>query len=473
MDFRLSESEREKRLKSSGWRMLDEYTNVRTKSRFQCIKCGDIFTSSFSKVTTRHKKCQCQNIQEFGQRKYLEWFTEAKKRNGTLVTPHFIGNGKTRYLWMCEFGHQWESTPASVIGNRSWCPICSGQKPRTFEELQEISTKRGGRVLSTEYKGTEDFKYKFECSRGHVFENRFRHVVDRGQWCPICSKGTKSEELVRTSLQQIFQVDFNKNRPMWLRNSRNRQMELDGYNDELKLGFEYQGIQHFEDKSFFSGNQSSSLLDKQKILRQRIEDDQRKVELCKEHGVGLFILTCKCDPSSFLSEIKKQSVELGIDVELYNFNEPIDFSKSYIRDDRLEDLRKTLSEKHIQLLSNKWISTDTKYECLCEVCGHHWFSKGNSFFNRRRVSGCKKCSMRELTSKQKLDINVLQEYADKFGGKVLSREYVRRNHVYEFECKEGHVFKSNFNNMVYRNQFCSICEGRKKIIKSTGFLIIP
>jgi len=69
--------------------------------------------------------------------------------------------------------------------------------------------------------------------------------------------------------------------------------------------------------------------------------------------------------------------------------------------------------------------------------------------------------MNALLNNQKLHMNVLIEYAEKFEGTVLSNEYVRRNHVYEFKCKEGHVFKSNFNNMVYRNQFCPICEGRQ------------
>ena len=49
-------------------------------------------------------------------------------------------------------------------------------------------------------------------------------------------------------------------------------MELDGYSEKLKIGFEYQGKQHFK-LTYYSKNQ--------KILKERILDDKLKARICK------------------------------------------------------------------------------------------------------------------------------------------------------------------------------------------------
>ena len=60
-------------------------------------------------------------------------------------------------------------------------------------------------------------------------------MVGRGQWCPTCNKGSKSEELARVAFQHAFHASFPKKRPKWLRNDRGRQMELDGFAEELGI----------------------------------------------------------------------------------------------------------------------------------------------------------------------------------------------------------------------------------------------
>jgi hypothetical protein len=238
-------------------------------------------------------------------------------------------------------------------------------------------------------------------------------------------------------------------------------MELDGFNKNLKIGFEYQGEQHFRsDGLFFDKNLSNE--EREKILEIRISDDKIKMELCKKNNVKLFILTYEDAPDDFQKIIEKQATEYGIQIDKYNFTSPIDFEKSYIREDRLDELKSLLSRKKIRVLSNKWIATDTKYKLKCEICDYEWSALGNAFFNTRRVAGCRRCAHKKNIEGQKLGIEVLSDYAKKFDGKVLSKIYVRRNHEYEFKCKEGHRFKKNFNNMVYRKQFCPECEGLRQ-----------
>ncbi len=65
-------------------------------------------------------------------------------------------------------------------------------------------------------------------------------------------------------------------RPKWLEG-----LEIDIYISGLELGFEYQGIQHYEPVEHWGGLEQ---------LEKQQRNDRRKKELCEEHGVDLVIV---------------------------------------------------------------------------------------------------------------------------------------------------------------------------------------
>jgi hypothetical protein len=340
---------------------------------------------------------------------------------------------------------------ATVQSKGAGCKTCRYRKIRehhvlTLKDVQDVVEMRGGEVLSTEYMNV-DTSMDFECSKGHKFTNRFSHIK-KGQWCPTCNKGSKSEEIARTTFEQLFNYPFPKVRPKWLRNDRGYQMEIDGYCKELKIGFEYQGIQHFS-KQIFGGN-----------LDQRITDDNRKAELCKNNDVNLFILTHEMPYEDFPMEIAKQASAFGLQMPSGWEDIQVNIFEAYIREDRIEELREMLGKRLIEVLSPKYLGSQEYVELRCLKCRHIWKAKGNAFFNSRKTAGCDKCARRRAGLLNKLSLNDLKVFALQNDGEVISTEYVKRNYWYEWKCKEGHIFEGNFNNMVFRKQFCPICEGR-------------
>jgi hypothetical protein len=368
----------------------------------------------------------------------------ARSKGGRFLSSEYKDN-RSKLVWECQEGHTWESSASSVVTQGTWCPICAGNLPKSLESLREVAEARGGKLLSQKYTNVEGI-YEFECSKGHKFSNRYSHVVNRGQWCPTCNKGSKSEELARVAFQHVFGSPFPKKRPKWLRNDRNRQMELDGYAEEIGIAFEYQGIQHFS-RSYFGTN-----------VQQRIIDDKKKQDLCNKQNVRLFYLTHEMPLTSFLEEIKKQCIAFGIEISYLNFNPTVDFDKAYIRDDRLEKLVSLLDKKNIDVLSTKWIGTKDLYKFHCRICNNEWEARGTSFFNSRRIAGCDRCARARYGESRVLGIEVLQNFASAHGGECLSTEYIKRNFTYEWKCKVGHLFTGNFNNMKFRNKFCPRCE---------------
>jgi len=142
--------------------------------------------------------------------------------------------------------------------------------------------------------------YDFECCRGHQYSNQYKHVVGRGQWCPACNKGSKSEELARVAFEHVIGMPFPKKRPGWLRNDRGNQMELYGFAEDIGIAFEYQGIQHFT-KSLFG-----------RSVDQRIKNDEKNLQLCKNHRVRLFYLAHEMVYQDFAEEIERQYLAFEI-----------------------------------------------------------------------------------------------------------------------------------------------------------------
>lgn len=107
----------------------------------------------------------------------------------------------------------------------------------------------------------------------------------------IAAKGYMGEETCRQVLQDIFKDKFPKARPGFLQG-----LELDCYNERLKIAVEYNGPQHYEFTAKFHKT-SQDLIDQQ--LR-----DSKKRELCEKHGIRLisvsFVLTDYVEIKNFI-----------------------------------------------------------------------------------------------------------------------------------------------------------------------------
>jgi hypothetical protein len=91
--------------------------------------------------------------------------------------------------------------------------------------------------------------------------------------------------------EEVFNVKFLKKRPKWLINDKGNRMELDGYNEDLRIAFEYQGRQHFEIVSHFK--------DTKKDFAKRQKHDKIKKEICLEKNILLLCPTYELDEKDY------------------------------------------------------------------------------------------------------------------------------------------------------------------------------
>jgi hypothetical protein len=90
---------------------------------------------------------------------------------------------------------------------------------------------------------------------------------------------SKGEAECRRCAEEIFGTKFKKGFPKWLISDKKRQMEIDVYNEKLKIGIEYNGEQHYNPKSSLHKNKKDF-----ENLKRR---DILKRELCDKNGVYL------------------------------------------------------------------------------------------------------------------------------------------------------------------------------------------
>lgn len=156
------------------------------------------------------------------------------------------------------------------------CRKCEMQK---FEKkIYQIVKRRGGKILS-KWKGFKSGKtpIPIQCNCGRIWNSNW-FTLNNDHWCPNCFSGKNEKECCKI-MEEYFKVSFPRIRPKWLNG-----LELDGYNEKLKIAFEYQGEYHYKNAHFYNNKKAEIHLVK---IKNR---DKRKKEICKKLGIKLIII---------------------------------------------------------------------------------------------------------------------------------------------------------------------------------------
>ena len=140
--------------------------------------------------------------------------------------------------------------------------------------------------------------------------------IQRGTWCTKCR--FKSETCARELMVKYMCCEFPKLRPAWLDG-----LELDGYNEDMKLAFEYQGFQHYGPVKKWDEKGDDFL--------QRQERDKKKKRLCDEHDVKLIIIPYTYDfrsPAVMELFIRKELESIGMILIIRTVNTPSSKSRN-------------------------------------------------------------------------------------------------------------------------------------------------
>lgn len=116
-------------------------------------------------------------------------------------------------------------------------------------------------------------------------------------------KTSRGENICKRVMEELTGKPFNNVRPKWLINPVTQQpLELDCYNEELRIAVEYNGKQHYEYNKFMHQNS------KDKFYNQQYRD-LIKQDLCKKNNVLLITVPYNIPPDKIkgflMKELKK------------------------------------------------------------------------------------------------------------------------------------------------------------------------
>lgn len=118
----------------------------------------------------------------------------------------------------------------------------------------------------------------------------------------------KMQTICSLIIQSLTCKRFITIRPDWLKNPlTGRNMEIDDYNEELSLGLEYNGIQHYQYTPHFH-KEKYCAYDKKVVSGMRhfelqVFRDEVKKTLCDKHGITLLIVPYTIHADSLVSYI--------------------------------------------------------------------------------------------------------------------------------------------------------------------------
>ena len=289
--------------------------------------------------------------------------------------------------WKCaEKAHSpWEAPLAQIRGTKkkkgSWCPSCAHTAKVGIEPQRFWASRFKGQLVRVATRTT--FKAKWRCKEHGEFFRSFNSMKNSGTFCPACSSSL-GERKCKAALEQLFGKKFNKKRFENLRGMGGNPLEIDLYNEELRLGVEHHGAQHFIHKKYFGVNR----------FQKQQEHDRRRRVYCKSNGITLIEIRQlgEITPDNNLKEIigaacLKAGIPLPPDfqqkvVNLDPASLPTRGSEMWAR------LLREARNRRWKIISKKYLGVLTPHEFTC-ANGHKFLKKPMGIF---AGEGCRICN---------------------------------------------------------------------------------
>lgn len=436
--------------------LASEYINEDVKIPWRCDR-GHIWPSTAASVVRAKSWCKrCADERSAtAKKKTLEDCRLLAAVRGGWCLATECKNNKAALKWLCMCGNDWD-TSYNAVHNGTWCSDCADDRKRrknqfSIETIHKLAARHSGKWISNCYDNVNSV-LEWECSEGHTFPMRVCNVI-AGSWCDKCGYGL-SERLCRAVMEHLFAVKFPRCRPEWLRSAAGARMELDGYNQDLALAFEYQGIQHYKAVLKFKSDSR-----KLAALQDR---DQLKANICASRNVTLLQIPYTVAHDGLEDFIRAGFQQYGKAPAPWKQLPHLDLWQLSVRmDDRLVNVKKEGARKNMECLSKSFLGFKTPLQWRCNACGKE--SPLSPRWMAKTVSPCKHCrkaAFRDAYRQATLD--KVRAFLASRGEQLISVRFTGHNDKLNFRCCQGHEWSTSWASLRHGTS-CDNC--RAKLLK--------
>lgn len=249
------------------------------------------------------------------------------KKNGDLTPDKVTAFSTKKVWWLCpKYKHSYQNVVAYRTNMKSGCPYCSNNKVlKGFNDLQSANShvasqwdyEKNAPITPDMVTRCSTRKFWWKCENGHSWQVDVDHRT-RGHECPYCL-GSKGERLLYLLLKKR-QISY-KGEYRIVDEYRIKYFPYDIYCDVERVLIEYDGVQHFEEKSFFT---------KEYSFKERIRRDNLKNDYAFKHMLPLlripYIYDADKDKEKIAKLLKYFIKTRKIPQEIIDFYKQYEFS---------------------------------------------------------------------------------------------------------------------------------------------------
>ena len=432
-----------------------EYRDAKTKINFRCKKHDYSFEqTSNNHLNSKHPCKFC--LQESRREAFSDDINIFKNKIQVIFGDQFdfknanYINQRIPISLTCLKHNKVVTKEPQVFLRGHGCDLCAKEaslavlSKQTLVEIHNFVAKLNGKCNSKNYINNET-KLDFECKVGHKFQKSWSAVKNSLRWCPKCSPNKLiGETLARLILEHLLKMKLPS---VYIKEMEG--LQLDGYNSENRIAFEYQGYQHFTENSHFHTNE--------KRYKSQIKRDNYKKELCKKNKITLIeIFEFKTIRAGrihlFVNQVKKKFIELNLSFN----NEPfeLDLVELYRgKKSELYDQAKKIVEKKNGSIQD-FIGAESKHTYSCSK-GHKTTNRVLSVIIKSNAS-CASCA--SIAKYEEL-----KEIIESKGGKLIDKKLKPKGYseIYNWICNNGHKRESK-GQYLFDGYWCSECQKDSK-----------
>ena len=259
------------------------WQDSRTPVPITCHVHGMFEAVSYDFLNRKHGCPECARI-EVGKkhaRTNEEYVKLLKETHPKIIPLQEYDRSQVHIKHKClECDHEWKVQPTPLLQQKYGCPVCATKirglaARRTHEEYVKLLAEANPNVIALEEYQRADVHIMHKClTCNNEWKTIPNCLIGLGTGCPKCNRVGFREQWAREALEEVFGLPFPTCKPKWLKYKS--QMEIDCYNEDLRLAIEYQGAQHYEPIRYFGGEEN---------LLIRLQRDRVKCNLINEKKI--------------------------------------------------------------------------------------------------------------------------------------------------------------------------------------------
>lgn len=254
-----------------------EYVNSETKLLSRCKECRKVWRARAHDFRNTGTGCPNCGHKRGGRKRALTTAQAAQNlaKLGITLLSEYENSQKPIRVRFDACGHEVERT-YNHLSRWPKCGLCAPNARATAEDYRDTARMFSGKILKMASRVSRDSLWL--CPLGkHKFERSLESIRTCKTFCTVCTRAY-GEMLCRAAVEKLFGTTFRSKRMPGMKSPKGRLLELDIYNEKLRIAVEHHGAQHYRPMPHWTGTEG--------LERQLLHDHLRR-QFCKVNGILL------------------------------------------------------------------------------------------------------------------------------------------------------------------------------------------